>query len=99
MTAYEEEITEKDNCYLDVVKKQLTKYKFKELINYLSDSCDFKIEGIVRKNKVFGIKQTESVWFKYVYITQKCGCCEDDYYGTIFIPITNKHFLRFYYNC
>lgn len=90
---------DQNNLYLSVIKNQLTKYKYNKLIEYLEETGYFKIKGIKRKNKVYGKKQTEPYWFKYVYITQSCGCCGDDFSGTIFIPITDKHFLEFYYEC
>lgn len=59
------------------------------------------MEIIEDKTKVFGTKQEEGYWFKYVYITQTVGYCEDDYTGTIFIPLNKKEdnckYLKFNY--
>jgi len=95
----EHEKADENDCYLSVIKKHLTKYRYNKLLEYLEESGGCSIEGIVRKRKVFGEYQTEPYWFKGVYVDQSCGYTGDDFSGYIFVPITDKHFLKFYFEC
>lgn len=45
-------------------------------------------------DKPVGIKQTydgDTSIFSHVYVDQKVGCCEDDYYGNMYYPIEDKY--------
>lgn len=105
-----------DDCYdsiekenkeiLGQVKKILTKYRYKKIIEFLDgdegdeEGCgEYTLHGIVGKDRIFGEKQKEHYWFKHIFITQSNGYSGDDYSGTIFIPLNKEKFLRFYYEC
>jgi hypothetical protein len=41
-----------------------------------------------------GTRQESSIdLFDHEYINQKCGCCEDDYYGEIYFPVNDKYIV------
>ena len=92
-------VEEKDSYYLSILKKILTPYKYKKLIEFMYEDGIVYISGFVRKHKVFGEKQYESYWFRHSYITQSSGYFGDDFSGTIFIPINEKHYLKFEFEC
>ena len=37
--------------------------------------------------------------FNITYIDQHCGCCEDDYFGEIYIPYEKDLYLKVVYVC
>lgn len=50
-------------------------------------------------DKPTGVKQTYGGdIFNHVFIDQKKGCCEDDYYGDMYYPIEDKY-LKVGYVC
>lgn len=67
----------------------------KELTNqgdyYTIDYC-----GIV--DKPYGKRrETEAPW-EEEYARQSTGCCEDDYYGDLYIPVGDgMHYFHFFY--
>lgn len=71
----------------------------KILLYYKEDLTYIDFMGIVDNPK--GQKQSleiEGLTFDCEYIDQKVGCCGDDYYGNIYIPIGDK-FMKFSYSC
>jgi hypothetical protein len=38
-------------------------------------------------------------FFDHVYIDQTCGPCEDDFQGTVYIPVTAGKYLACWYAC
>lgn len=84
----------------------------RDILNFLEtliedmEECNWSIECIVE-----GVKITEnnkeylnvdnSLYEKQdtLYIKQWTGCCEDDYYGVIFYPITDNKYLKINYSC
>lgn len=62
-----------------------------------SANSEWKILGIVDTPK--GERQDEEFTFcDHSFVKQKCGVCEDDYYGEIYIPIGNKY-IEIHYVC
>lgn len=51
-------------------------------------------------DKPTGVKQTygDTSIFSHIFVDQKVGCCEDDYYGDIYYPIEDKY-LKVGYIC
>ena len=51
-------------------------------------------------DKPIGVKQTygDTSIFSHIFVDQKVGCCEDDYYGDIYYPIEDKY-LKVGYVC
>jgi len=93
---------EKNNKVFKELQNIITKYKFKKIIEFLEDINQYYLMKIVNKKDVFGEKQDEPYWFKYIYITQSCGYTGDDFSGTIFIPLGKEKdkckYLKFEYN-
>ncbi len=81
------------------LKPKLSKNKYNDVLEFLSESGDYELIGVVLKNKVFGHKQDESGYlFKHIFITQDCGMTGDDFSGTIFIPLNKTEYLKFTYS-
>jgi hypothetical protein len=104
MSEYDDEIKREadeqakaDKKVLTELRKLTSRYKVARLKEYLVE-CEntFKYE-IVDKQRVYGSKQDEEYWFKYVWITQHTGYAGDDYSGTIFVPITDTQVFKFQY--
>ena len=100
MKEIDQEIADNKNKIFNELKTILSKYKLKQLKEYLSEELDntFSYE-IVSEDKIFGTKQEEPYWFKYIFIRQTVGYLGDDYSGTIFVPITKDKFFKFCYEC
>jgi len=97
---YYDKIQRRNERFLNAILRRISIYKFNQLKDFIFESGNVEITGIVRRHKVSGDKQSESpFWFKHIFITQRTGYVCDDYSGTIFIPITEKHFLKFEYSC
>jgi len=63
----------------------------KDCITDCEGGYDFEIVDLPR-----GDKQTENYSFiKHIYIDQSCGCCGDDYYGEVYIPLPDNKYLQF----
>jgi len=86
-----------DNKRIEILKKLLTPKKYSELEEYLKDSGAYLFK-FVRQHDVGGKKQDQEYWFT-PYVAQSCGYSGDDFSGNIWIKITDKHYLRFYFNC
>ncbi len=43
--------------------------------------------------------QDEPYWFKKAYVSQSCGYTGDDYSGTIWIPLPNGKYLKYWFYC
>lgn len=99
MREEDEKINKQKNNILSEVKKLLTYYKFKKLNEFLDEVGDTFNYDLVSQSEVFGSKQTEQYWFKYIFITQHTGYCGDDFSGTIFIPLGDNKFFKFNYEC
>ena len=105
MKEYEEEMlrldqeeAKKRNECLDQIKKLITEKQYEELIEFIQEDGYTHNFKLVNKKGVSGSKQEEEYWFKYIYITQSTGYAEDDFYGTIFIPIKRNLYLHFQYS-
>ena len=95
-----EKQNEEDKNHLKSLKKYISAYKIKKIIEYLQEDCGyFRLDGIVDKKKCFGTKEEVGYWFKYIYLDQTTGHSGDDFYGTFFIPIIKDLFLRVEYEC
>ncbi len=85
------------------LRKFVSVYKAKQVAEYFfgedGDGIDWFLEGLVGKTEIFGGKQEEGYWFKYVYLHQITGPLGDDFTGTIFIPIIDGLFLKATYSC
>lgn len=57
------------------------------------DCCEIYFPEIV--DTPTGTKQTSNIeMFDHEYVDQKCGCCGDDYYGSIYYPLPCGKYIR-----
>lgn len=72
---------------------EMKKY-FDEIIKDAKrDDCSH-IDFPIIVDKPTGIMQTydgDTTIFSHIFIDQKVGCCEDDYYGNMYYPIEDKY--------
>jgi len=89
---YRTKADESFNC----IKDQCGDNTFKAIKAWVQNECTYAYcIGFVEKAK--GDKQDSEFSFcEFEYVDQSVGCCCDDYYGHIYLPIKDKY-IKIYY--
>lgn len=86
-----EELYKKDILFLENLKKEISSKYFNYIKFEMENSENPHIYRFI--NKPIGKAQYEEEGDYTVFIDQYTGCCEDDYYGTVCMKISNNKYL------
>ena len=90
-------IMQRDARILRKVERIVGGEAFKDILDYIGE-CEGGSEYEITLNTGSGSYQEEYFGFiEGAYVDQSCGYSGDDYYGYVWIPITPKRYLRFFY--
>ncbi|AUR90905.1 hypothetical protein NVP1151O_64 [Vibrio phage 1.151.O._10N.222.46.B1] len=91
--------TQRDARILRRVKRIVGEKAFEDILSYIEE-CEGGSDYDITFNTGGGHLQSEDFGFvERAYVSQSCGYSGDDYSGNIWIPITPKRYLRFYFSC
>jgi len=91
-----DEMHNKNAEFLENIKKQVNSKCFKHIEYELEESGTHGNYRIV--DKPTGEPQHDTEDGYTYFVDQHCGCCEDDYYGTICFPLPNGKFCMWNYS-
>ena len=81
--------TARDSELLAKVKERISKKIFDNVTYELNECCASNFSIV---SEPIGDKQC---WNGYnTWVVQHCGCCEDDYYGTVCMKITKNEYIK-----
>ena len=92
----EEKSYEKDLLFLNNLEKEISPEYFKCIKYEMNESENHRNYRFI--SEPIGKSQYQVEDDYTVFIDQYCGCCEDDYYGTVCMKISeNKYLIWDYY--
>lgn len=91
-------VIQRDARILRKVKRIVGDKAFEDIKWYLDD-CECVGELEITTDTGGRLQSEDFGFVDKAYIDQSCGYAGDDYYGHIWIPITPKRYLRFYFSC
>ena len=66
-----------------------------EIMKYANEDCSAELANPCIVDTPTGEKQeSDCELFTHEWIDQHCGCCEDDYYGTICFPLPSGKYFK-----
>lgn len=93
----EKDKTENEKVAFKEIRKLVSAYKVRKLREYMSDTHNEDLQIVDTHGAVK--PQDEPFWFKQAYVSQSCGYSGDDYSGTIWIPLSNGKYLKYWFCC
>jgi hypothetical protein len=84
---------------LQQVKALCSDTYYDEVISYLSEDTTWWFEITKDYDKDYHRWECPEYEFGYVYGKQVSGYLEDEYNGTIYLPLPNKSYLKFFFSC
>lgn len=91
-------VIQRDARILRKVKRIVGDKAFKDIKAYL-DECECMGQLEITTDTGGRLQSEDWGFVEKAYIDQTCGYCGDDYSGYVWIPITPKRYLRFYFSC
>lgn len=91
-------VMQRDARILRKVKRIVGDEAFKDIKAYL-DECECMGEFEITTETGGNLQSEDWGFVDKAYIDQSCGYSGDDYSGHIWIPITPKRYLRFFFTC